>query len=65
MGIFFNEALRGLDKPSFLRYILDEMRIFKTKSFSRFARKEGIGDGELKDMIPQLEANQPTPPQSG
>ena len=34
------------------------MRIFKNKAFSRFARKEGIGDGELKAIVPQLEANQ-------
>jgi hypothetical protein len=33
------------------------MRIFKNKSFSRFARKEGITDEELKAIIPQLEAN--------
>ena len=33
------------------------MRIFKTKSFSRFARKEDITDEELKAIIPQLEAD--------
>jgi hypothetical protein len=35
------------------------MRIFKNKTFSRFTRKEGITDEELKAIIPQLEANQP------
>jgi hypothetical protein len=33
------------------------MRIFKNKSFSRFARKEDISDDELKNIIPQLEEN--------
>jgi hypothetical protein len=35
------------------------MRIFKTKSFSRFAHKEDISDDELRAIIPQLEANNP------
>jgi hypothetical protein len=34
------------------------MRIFKNLWFTRFAAKEGITDGELKDMINQLEAGQ-------
>jgi hypothetical protein len=34
------------------------MRIFKNQWFTRFAAKEGITDGELKDMINQLEAGQ-------
>jgi hypothetical protein len=32
------------------------MRIFKNLWFSRFAAKEGITDGELQDMVSQLEA---------
>jgi hypothetical protein len=35
------------------------MRIFKNKTFSRYARKEGITDDELRAIIPQLEANNP------
>jgi hypothetical protein len=34
------------------------MRIFKIPWFTRFAAKEGIADGELKDMVNQLEAGQ-------
>jgi hypothetical protein len=35
------------------------MRIFRNKAFSRYARKEGITDDDLKAIIPQLEAKQP------
>ena len=31
------------------------MRIFKNKWFHRFAKKEGISDSELKDIVNQLE----------
>ena len=34
------------------------MRIFKNKWFTRFAGKEGITDGELREMVNQLEAGQ-------
>ena len=34
------------------------MRIFKNTWFSRFASKEGITDGELKEAVNQLEAGQ-------
>jgi hypothetical protein len=34
------------------------MRIFENHWFTRFAAKEGIADGELKDMVNQLEAGQ-------
>jgi hypothetical protein len=34
------------------------MRIFRNKWFTRFAAKEGITDGELKDMVNQFEAGQ-------
>ena len=35
------------------------MRIFKTTWFTRFAEKEGIADGELRELVDQLEAGQP------
>ena len=34
------------------------MRIFKNTWFARFADKEGITDGELREMVNQLEAGQ-------
>ena len=34
------------------------MRIFKNTWFARFASKEGITDGELKEMVNQLEEGQ-------
>ena len=34
------------------------MRIFKNAWFNRFADKEGITDGELKDAVNRLEAGQ-------
>jgi hypothetical protein len=34
------------------------MRIFKNPRFARFAAKKGITDGELRDMVTQLEAGQ-------
>ena len=34
------------------------MRVFKNTWFTRFADKEGIADGELKEMVNQLEAGQ-------
>jgi len=34
------------------------VRIFKNSWFTRFARKEGIGDEELRDIADQLEAGQ-------
>ena len=34
------------------------MRVFKNTWFTRFAAKEGITDGELKDMVNQLEVGQ-------
>jgi hypothetical protein len=40
-------------------YTGSRMRIFKNKSFSRFARKEAISDDDLKKILPQLEANLP------
>src|SRR5215471_17905307 len=33
------------------------MRIFKYPRFSRFASKEGITDGELRELVNQLEAD--------
>ena len=35
------------------------MRVFKYARFSRFARKEGINDDELLNIVDQLEAGQP------
>ncbi|GHU04529.1 addiction module toxin RelE [Spirochaetia bacterium] len=35
------------------------MRIFRNKTFSRYARKEGITDDELRALVPLLEANAP------
>ena len=35
------------------------MRVFKNTWFTRFARKEGISDEELRDVVKQLEAGQP------
>ena len=34
------------------------MRIFKTTWFTRFAAKEGITDGELRELVDQLEAGE-------
>jgi len=34
------------------------MRIFKNTWFTRFANKEGITDGELRELVNQLEARQ-------
>lgn len=34
------------------------MRIFKTTWFTRFAGKEGITDGELREIVKQLEGGQ-------
>ncbi|GBU27782.1 hypothetical protein R84B8_01323 [Treponema sp. R8-4-B8] len=34
------------------------MRVFKNTWFTRFADKEGIADGELKEMVNYLEAGQ-------
>ena len=34
------------------------MRIFKYKSFHKFAKKEGIADSELKEIVKQLENGQ-------
>ena len=34
------------------------MRVFKNTWFARFARKEGISDEELRDIVDQLEAGQ-------
>ena len=34
------------------------MRVFKNTWFARFASKEGITDGELWEMVNQLEAGQ-------
>ncbi|MCL2763005.1 MAG: type II toxin-antitoxin system RelE/ParE family toxin [Treponema sp.] len=34
------------------------MRIFKYKWFHRFAKKEGISDSELKEIVNQLEGGQ-------
>jgi len=34
------------------------VRVFKYARFSRFARKEGINDDELLDIVEQLEAGQ-------
>jgi hypothetical protein len=36
------------------------MRIFKNTWFTRFAGKEGITDGELRELVNQLEAGQGT-----
>jgi len=35
------------------------VRLFKYTRFSRFARKEGINDDELLNIVDQLEAGQP------
>jgi hypothetical protein len=35
------------------------VRVFKNTWFARFARKEGISDEELRDVVKQLEAGQP------
>jgi len=35
------------------------VRVFKNTRFARFARKEGISDEELRDVVKQLEAGQP------
>jgi len=35
------------------------VRVFKNTWFTRFARKEGISDEELRDIVDQLEAGQP------
>jgi hypothetical protein len=48
-----------LDKNTVSVLYFYKMRILKNKAFSRFARKEGITDDELKAIIPQLEAKQP------
>jgi hypothetical protein len=40
-----------------LRY-LELVRVFKNSWFTRFARKEGIADDELRAMVNQLEAGQ-------
>jgi len=34
------------------------VRVFKNTWFARFADKEGISDGELKEAVNQLEAGQ-------
>ncbi|MDR3285048.1 MAG: type II toxin-antitoxin system RelE/ParE family toxin [Treponema sp.] len=34
------------------------MRIFKNRWFTRFARKEGIGNDELKEIVRQAESGQ-------
>ncbi|MHC6201828.1 type II toxin-antitoxin system RelE/ParE family toxin [Breznakiellaceae bacterium SP9] len=34
------------------------MRIFKNKTFTRYAQKEGISDDELRAIVPQRKANQ-------
>jgi hypothetical protein len=34
------------------------VRVFKNTWFARFARKEGISDEELRDIVDQLEAGQ-------
>ena len=46
-----------LDFHGYLRYYL-KVRIFKNTWFSRFVRKENIGDDELRDIVDQLEAGQ-------
>ncbi|MDR2471392.1 MAG: type II toxin-antitoxin system RelE/ParE family toxin [Treponema sp.] len=40
-----------------MRY-LELVRVFKNSWFTRFARKEGIADDELRAMVNQLEAGQ-------
>jgi hypothetical protein len=35
------------------------VRVFKNTWFARFARKEGISDEELREIVNQLEAGQP------
>jgi hypothetical protein len=35
------------------------VRVFKNTWFTRFARKEGISDEELREIVKQLEAGQP------
>jgi len=34
------------------------VRVFKNSWFTRFAEKEGIADGELRELVDQLEAGQ-------
>ena len=43
--------------PSISCYYIN-VRIFKNKWFHRFADKEGITDGELKEVVKQLESGQ-------
>ena len=40
-----------------LRYYIN-VRVFKNTWFARFARKEGISDEELRDIVDQLEAGE-------
>jgi hypothetical protein len=35
-----------------------QVRVFKNRWFTRFARKEGISDKELRDIVDQLEEGQ-------
>jgi hypothetical protein len=35
------------------------VRVFKNTRFTRFAKKEGITDNELREAVNQLEAGQP------
>jgi len=45
-------------KPVCLSVTIIKVRVFKNKWFTRFAGKEGITDGELKEMVDRLEADQ-------
>jgi len=48
---------KNLETSSDFHYYL-KVRIFKNAWFTRFARKEGIGDDELREVVNQLEAGQ-------
>ena len=50
-------AVSGLEIMNTLYYYL-YVRIFRNTWFTRFARKENITDGELRELVKQLEAGQ-------
>jgi hypothetical protein len=49
--------MESIEKELFVGYCL-LVRVFKNRWFARFADKEGITDGELKEAVNQLEAGQ-------
>jgi len=50
-------AKKCLEITIIFRYYI-KVRIFKNKWFHRFAKKEGITDSELKEVVKQLENGQ-------